>query len=268
MIHQNILSAITRKYVGKRSIIQRFIPFRGLLESEVANTMVALVMQMLDRKLSRNVIHNKLSSFHDFMFADPKHPPHPLIQTHFIMLWANLDIYYAMNYILSAFCNGFDEVAVVTLLKQLTVLSGKNGAYVNIIKAIWDDLFRRDDMKDDVLRILNVASYSLMTLAMYHPSHDTFERLLFEAMDANQQITLVVYSCCVRKLKSIPSERVTERHHALVHSIWNNMMPLLQESDASRYQKLKWISSVLKLCSVYRLAQLEQTIKAFVDWVN
>ena len=89
------------------------------------------------------------------MFADYRNPPHPLIQSHYIMLCTNVDIYYAMNYILSAFCNGFDQVAVVTLLKQLSVSSAAHGRFVGIIKAIWDELFHHINLKNDVLYYAN-----------------------------------------------------------------------------------------------------------------
>ena len=198
---------------------------------------------------------------------DPKQPPHPLLQSYFIMLWANLDIYYAMNYILSAFCTAFDEVAVVTLLKQLTVFSSSDGKYVEIIKAIWDAIYPRIRLKNAVLHYAtrNVVSYSLMTLAVHHPSYDSFERLLAEGMSANQQITLVVFNSCIQRLRSIPREWVTDCHRKLVRGIWNKMMPLLEEVNVTKHQRRIWISSILRTCDVYGLAYLTERVKSYRD---
>ena len=232
---------------------------------------IEILAKMIDKakfnNLGRTEIWERLPALHAFMFADSRNPPHPLIQSYYIMLWANANIYHAMNYILSAFCKGLDEVAVVTVLKQLSSYSGGDGAFVNVIKAIWDGIFCNSDLKYAVLQYAtqNVASYSLMTLAVHHPSFDTFERLLFEAMDADQQITLVVYNCIARRLIEIPSEMVNDRHRSLVESIWRNSIPLMQKSNITQEQKVEWMALMMGICDVYRLECLEECIKTYHD---
>ena len=186
-------SAIIRKYVGKRSVVRNNL---SVLDRNISDAMKPSIIHMVNRKFCKTQLRTEVSAFYVFMFANYRNPRHPLIQTYYIMLWANVDIHFAMNYVLSAYCTAFDEVAVVSLLKQLTVCSGADGIYFGIIKAIWDRLFHHDVIREAVLHYSNrnVASYSLMTLAVHDPEMDTFERLLVEAIDAYQNITLAVYN--------------------------------------------------------------------------
>ena len=262
IVGSSILSAITRKYFGKRCVIKKDQQSLDRFTTEAIRDLSRLV----DKNIFKRMGRIRLCSVLPNMF-DHKQPSHPLLQSYFIMLWVKVDIHYAMNYILSAFCTAFDEVAVVTLLKQLTAFSSSDGKYAEIIKAIWDAICPHIGLKNAVLNYAtrNVASYSLMTLAVHHPSYDSFERLLSEAMSADQQITLVVYNSCVQRLRSIPREWVTDRHRKLVRSIWNNMMPLLVESDVTKHQRRIWISSILRTCDVYGLAYLTDRIKSYRD---
>ena len=202
---------------------------------------------MVNKTFCKTQLRAELSAFYAYMFDDYRNPPHPLIQSYFIMLWANVDIHFAMNYILSAYCMAFDEVAVVTLLKQLTVCSGADGIYVGVIKAIWDELLLHDVLKEAVLSYSskNVASHSLLTLAVHDPEMDTFERLLIEAIDANQNITLAVYNFIIQRLKSIPEEELSAGHRSLIRAVWKHSVPLLLNPLVAESTKLEWTALMM-----------------------
>ena len=101
----------------------------------VINFMNRSVYRTQHKLMDKVQLRSELNMFTTLMFYDSR-TPIPLIQSYFVILWANADIHFAMNYILSVFCRKIDEVAVVTLLKQLTVFSREDGRYVNIIKAL------------------------------------------------------------------------------------------------------------------------------------
>ena len=202
------------------------------------------------------------------LFADYRNPPHPLIQSHYFVLWANLDIYYAMNYLLSAFCSRFDEVAVVTLLKQLTVFSDRDhddesNDFVYIIKVVWDAVFHREDLKIAVMHHSerNVASYSLRTLAIHHMNADhniltTFFRLFYESMKAKQQITLATYSCVVRRLSWISKRFVAIKHKEMVITIWDEVNSRLKDKDDWD----KWLGLMTQVCRKFGMVELIERI--------
>ena len=174
------------------------------------------------------------------MFNNTANLPHPLIQSSYISLWANVDIHCTMNYILSAYCTGFDEVAVVTLLKQLTVFSGADGTFVGIIKAIWDELFHHEDFVEDVLGYAsrNVASYSLQTSAVHHVDYDegilaTLNKLFNDSFKAKQEITSATHNCIVRRLEKIPPELFKRRHRRIIAKIWGQVRPRLQHKQVA-----------------------------------
>merc|ERR1712232_759812 len=131
-----------------------------------------------------------LPSFAQIMCSDAKYPPPFAMQSDYIYLWANANIYYAMNYILSPLCSGFDEFAIITLLKQLTVFSSPSEVtFVQVIKEIWNEIFTHENLKGSVLNFCdqNIASYSLKTLAVDHMDGDpeilaTLIRLLKESI--------------------------------------------------------------------------------------
>ena len=66
-------------------------------------------------------------------------------QSRWIALSATMDIYDAMDFMLSPFCTSFDEFAVAMLLKQLS--KDKGGVNWMIIKAIWKMFSDDKDMQ-------------------------------------------------------------------------------------------------------------------------
>ena len=192
---------------------------------------------------------------------------HPLIQSCFISLWANVDIYYAMNYMISAFCTAFDEVAVVTLLKQLTQHSVRNSeeSFVRIIKAVWDAIFPRDKLKDAVLRDAsrNVASYSLLSLANNHMNYDdgileTLVKLFEESTKANQKITSATHNCVVHRLEKISPQIFKKKHKRMIARVWKQVRPRLQhKQDAFRDE---WLDLMFHVCRKFELTILKGKI--------
>ena len=72
-------------------------------------------------------------------------------QSRWIALWANIDIYYAMNYMLSSFCTQFDEFAVAVLLKQLS--EEKEVAHWILISSIWKMFSENNDMQIEGIKV-------------------------------------------------------------------------------------------------------------------
>ena len=197
---------------------------------------------------------------------------HPLIQSSYISLWANVDIYYAMNYILSAYCTEFDEVAVVTLLKQLTRLSEDDAreSFVRIIKAVWDELLSHVDLRDAVLHDAsrNVASYSLLSLANNHMNYDgrilaTLVKLFHVSDKAYQQITSSTYNCVVRRLEKISPQFFKRKHRRIISKIWKHVRPRLQDKQFAFRDE--WTELMLNVCRKFELTILKGRMK-WVDW--
>ena len=228
---------------------------------------------MIRKQLMTNAqLEECLAEFEGVIFENAKkNPPHPLIQSYFIILWTNINIHFAMNYVLSAYCTAFDEVAVVTLLKRLTVFSGADGIYVSIIKAIWEALFHHDALRDAVLSYesRNVASFSLSTLATHYnklegPSLDTFVRIFVSALKANQQITLETYSCIARRLGNITSVDTNQQHviGIALDVIWSKVMPLLKGALSHRKRR-GWVICMVKISDTLKLVTLSEKVRLY-----
>ena len=219
---------------------------------------------------AKDELRMKTEVFGEIMFNDTA--PHCLIQSHYISLCAHVDIYYAMNYILSAFCNGFDEVAVVTLLKKLSAVcgrtDGKSFRLVRIIKAIWDGIFQNVELKDAVLNYgydkKNVASYSLNTLAIHHMDCDSeildlLMRLFNESIAANQQITLKTFYCIIWRLEKISRRFVTQQQTRMIETIWAEVVHRLQHHPFWD----DWVETMRRISHKFALVQLRHRIRAF-----
>ena len=249
-------SAIVNKYKGKYILIKK---------SNIDEKLYAMsdLWVLLSRSPQNKYAHKLLSKFSKEMFCENA-THHPAIQSYYISMWANVDIYFAMNYILSAYCTGFDEVAVVTLLKQLTAFSGETGEFVSIIKAIWEELFHNTDLKDAVLGYSNknVASYSLLTLTNYDPEMNTLMKLFNEAMEARQQITLSTYHCIVSRLSKISKWLITAEQLSMIGIIWKQSLPLLRDRIFHRRSNEHWFGLMIRVCDRFNLNELKSTIKS------
>ena len=275
-------SAIVAKFKGMRASIKAA---QTQLEAQLIDTYNVIRGKVLGATIGHGCgaefqerFRRNLTLFERIVLGDPpevKRSPHVFIQSDYIFLRGNLDIHYAMNYILSPFCTGIDEVAVVTLLKQLTAFADGAGArgYVWIIKAIWDRLLCDDrharDLRDAVLHYAdkNVASYSLKTLAVDRPDNDqgilaTLMKLLNVSMEANQNIKLATYNCVIRRLKEIPNDSISLEQLGLIRKIWNKSK--LDANIKIRGEaRLKWGELMLAVCHRFNLKELEAEVKMY-----
>ena len=204
------------------------------------------------------------ADLHQVMFQNARHHPlHSLIQSYYISLWSQVDLHYAMNYILSDFCTALDEAAIVVLLKQLTVFASSNDIFAGIIQAIWVRLFHHKNIKSAVLDYerKNVASYSLVTLSVYDSYIDTFMRLFNESMNANQQITLDTYKCVARRLGRIPRESFGHQHKEAIETVWSKVIPTL--TRLNKRDRQNWVRQMKQICKKFELIELAQAVKVF-----
>ena len=136
---------------------------------------------------------------------------------------------------------------------------------MSIIKAIWDELFLYDDLRDAVLSYAprNVASYSLLTLAVHDLEVDTMFRLLEFAMDANQQITLSTYHCIVQRLEQENKWAVVKEQRMMIGKIWNHSVPLLENRTTQKRSIGYWFGLMMRVCSRFRLIELKARINSF-----
>ena len=218
-----------------------------------------------DKWISKAELIRNLSKYQDIMFADIQFPPHPFVQSAYIVLWANADIYFAMNYILSPFCQSLDEVAIVTLLKQLTVFWGEDIKFLeikDIIRAIWNGLYHQPDLKRAVLYFgtRNVASFSLMTLAVHNITSTTFIRLFEDSMVADQRISLNTYDCIARNLGDISKRDITARQLTAIDMVWQKVSVLLTNNK----EKREWITLMLHICNRFKMGDLAGRVWAYV----
>ena len=259
-------SAIIRKYQERRINFER----AGAKSLRPKDMRIIYKMELLCKEVRCQAIttHDlqlELAQMRQIMFNNTSNPPHTIIQSDYIVLWANLDICYTMNYILSAFCTGFDEVAFVTLLKQLTVFTDRNGKYVSIIKAIWDEIFHHPSTMNAVLYDItrNVASYSLRSLAVYDHNTSTMMRLLDESMLSKQQITLATYECVIRRLSKLrtPKRLLTPKEIGAIYRVWAKSTALIKSVHPKTRQA--WKDFMLQTCWDLRLPSLTQRVKTF-----
>ena len=252
-------SAIIQKYKGQR---------QRMLTEEVKVLCPSVGVTSIGRKMARDEMQATAVTLREIMFADAQNPPSALIHSYYITLWSHIDLYYAMNYILNAYCTGFDEVAVVTLLKQLTVSSVSDGIYVNIIKAIWDAIIHQPHLKNAVLQYdnKNVASYSLMTLAVHHMDHDreiltTLMKLFDESLRAKQRVTLATYNCVVRRLDKLHYCFFKKRHRLMMDEIWVEVMPRLPYHQ--EHVREEWVELMLNVCHNFGLVDLKKRVAEY-----
>ena len=257
------MSAIIHKYKGKRCYIRRG---QNPEAFNITQLLKHLWRQMTAKFITNDEVKDYISDrdFQKVIFKNARQrPPHPLIQSYYITLWSHIDLHYAMNYILSGFCTAFDEAAIVVLLKQLTVCARSNKFFVGIIQAIWHQLFYHHDVKSAVLDYdtRNVASYSLMSLAVYESNFDIFLRLFNESMNADQQITLATYNCIVRRLGRIPREKFNHQHMAAIDTVWSKVTPSF--AYMNKWDRQKWVREMLQICQKFELFELALKVKAF-----
>ena len=253
-------SAIIRKYRGQRFIYR---PKTGT-EFNTSTTMKHLWHDIRDKWISKQELEAQLALYQDIMFASPV-VPHPLIQSNYIVLWANVDIYFAMNYVLSPFCQSLDEATIITLLKQMTVFSGYQGTFANLIKASWNGLHHQHSLKRAVLYYgtRNVASFSLMTLAVHDVASDTFIRLFVDAMDAEQRITLKTFNCIVRNLGNIPINFITQNQVMAISIVWGKVVEQLEQNQSSYRERREWVFLMREICDRLRLDDLAANVRAY-----
>ena len=260
-------SAIIRKYQGRRINSVQVTSFQSE-DMRIVYKMEILCKEMRGRTITTQELCIELAKMSSVIFNGSADSPHAVIQSDYIVLWANVDIHFAMNYILSAYCTAFDEVAVVTLMKQLTVCSDRYGDYAGIIKAIWNELFHHPTIMNAVLHDItrNVASYSLRSLAVYDHNTSTMMRLLDESMKAKQQITLATYECVISRLGKIPIHKrpLTGKDINTIYRIWVESTVSLKYVHPKTRQA--WKDFMLQTCWDLKLPSLTQKIKAFYNY--
>merc|ERR1712157_184946 len=106
-----------------------------------------------------------------------------------------------------------------------------------VIKAIWNKLLEHPVIERAILHdsSKNVASFSLMTLAVFDVTLDTTMPLVYDALIANQKITLQTYNCVLRRLYKCNLTNVDARHVELgmsaVEMIWDRTLEILQTTN-------------------------------------
>lgn len=275
-------SALLQKFQGRQEDIeanttemeQQLIQMYKMVRKQAVGT------RMRHKALHDDRLRGSLLVFEQIMFSDPQHPPPFAIQSDYIFLWANLNIYYAMNYILSPLCSGFDDFAIVTLLKQLTVRKdARKGtrSFVNVIKEIWNGIFLRAGLKIVVLHFggRNVASYSLATLAVEHKKENpeilaTLIRLLEESIAENHLITLACYNCVIRRLSMIAPQFINGRELDALRTCWKKSKPMLRRTRGTeRFQKRLWHDLMMDVLHTFgpRCPPLADDIKAYYGFI-
>merc|ERR1712129_27630 len=91
-------------------------------------------------------------------YSRSERAPAPHLQSRWVAIWSHINIYYAMNYILSSFCEELNEFALFHLLKQLCVAAsrceGEEQTTLNkTIRKIWknhksNELYSRLALQD------------------------------------------------------------------------------------------------------------------------
>ena len=239
---------------------------------DAISKMETLCIGVRCQTMTTHELRMELTKMRPIMFNDTMNSPHPIIQSDYIVLWANVDIYYAMNYVLCGFCTELDEIAVVTLLKQLTVFSLSDD--VHIIKAIWDAILCNNHLRHAALHCekRNVASYSLRSLSVYHHNFDpkiltTLMKLLKESMDANQRITLATYVCVIQRLGKIPKDIINSGQISAIHRIWGKSTVMLTDCsiDIQRRHRELWMGLMLQICWDFKFWPLAKRVRAFYN---
>ena len=107
----------------------------------------------------------------------------------------------------------------------------------------------------------NVASYSLMTLAVHDWGMGTLIKLFETAVDAKQQITLATYNCIVRRLEKIGRWKITMGQKSMMHVIWDQSIPLLKDRRTDKGTRDNWYRLVIRVCDRLCLSSLKSMIR-------
>ena len=198
-------------------------------------------------------------------------PPARRYQSRWIALWSNVDIYYAMNYILSSFCTEFDEFAVVTLLKQLSVCGG---TYLKVIKCVWNMLSVHVDIRDALFYSDKlIASYSLNALAVFDSDQQTMMKLFYAAIreGANQRIKFATYSAMTNTLLT---SRASSYSRTVIRILYYSTMNCREikwrlksgDRDGKTKNEIQsWFGKIIELCNRHNLSQISEAAR--FDWL-
>ena len=198
---------------------------------------------------------------HYLLIVFAQNAPTRDIQSRFISFWSNVDIYYAMNYILSSFCTELNEFAVVILLKQLSVCGGRSGKYWTIIKSVWHMLFQNKIIQSAVFSCNKwIASYSLKTLAVFD-SDQWSMMTLFNAAHrnaSNQRIEFSTYNAIT--ITFVKDKKCTYSKSA-IRKLFNNAINCREMrrsvGDQETQRRVRdWFVNIIKLTDKKNLTKV------------
>ena len=187
---------------------------------------------------------------HLFLSLNHSKPLQIETQSLFIAIWANVNIQSALNYLLmDVYCTKIDIFAISILLKQFS--STNSAYYCPLIKSIWSAILPNQVLSRLILSgygVDNVASYSLLTLAIYDVELNTAMNLLNATQSRQQIISLMTLKSVMEKLLHYDKKR---EYRWAIKIFW---------SKSARYYSRHYVESILEMCDVYGLTALRQEI--------
>ena len=197
---------------------------------------------------------------HIFISLPVDSPPCVEIQSLLIAIWSNINMQYALNYLLmDEYCTGIDLFALSIMLKLLSASYGEY--YFPIIKAIWKVILTNDAISDMLLtkskENKNIISYSLHSILFHVDDLKTAMKLLNATRDTPQTLTWATCERAVKKLIRCDQKR---KYGWAISIIWIKSAhylyyPIIQETRGDGY-----IQMMALACDFYGLSRLKNEI--------
>ena len=188
-------------------------------------------------------------------------------QSLFIAVWANLNMHYALNYLLmDECCTEVNIFGITIFLKQLSSI---NGAYhCPLIKSIWNAILQNGDLLGAIMDsdIRNLASYSILSLICHDYELETALRVFHAAWasGSNQEISFDT----LRKLLWALQDADTQRIHGwALDAVWVKSFLHLNGINPSyviRASRQKFIQTLLMTCDMYGSSALKAKVNRYV----
>ena len=193
-----------------------------------------------------------------FLSLDHSKPLHIETQSMFVAVWANVNMKYALNFLMmDGYCTQINMFSITVLLKVMSISSG--AYHYRLIKQIWNVILQNKTILDAMFNHgpTNIVSYSMLTLAVQDRELNTMVALL-QATAGNRQIFMQKTLTAV--LRRICNARCQQEYRWTVQYIWNKSSNIFSSFYDERYRK-NFLFLMQQACELHGLLDLQQEVR-------
>ena len=195
------------------------------------------------------------------MFASCDHskPLHIKTQSMFIRVWANVNIKYALNYlIMDGYCTQINVHSIVVLLKVMSII-GNSAYYLPLIKQIWNVILQNSVILNAMLNhsSRNIASYSMLTLAVHDAQLNTIMSILNAAKGTRQIFKQKSLTAVLNRLNDARDKSL---YKWAVLALWNRSIPNVFHPLFPPEYRRDFVRLMEEICDLYEFPELKQHV--------